>query len=173
MDASAYDQNNTVPIGGTNTAVEITGNAVVFAYNTESDDDNNVGISSTTNDAKWEGIVFKGKTGKIYGDKMTLSESVVIPDGFTLTVETGKTLEVEKDAIVVNKGTITNNGTLENSGTIVNKGTFTGTMTSGSNSVVTALALSADMFVPNPIPDYVYTGKTIVQCLVIFFQYNL
>lgn len=161
VDASAYDQNNTVPIGGTNTAVEITGNAVVFAYNTESDDDNNVGISSTTNDAKWEGIVFKGKTGKIYGDKMTLSESVVIPDGFTLTVETGKTLEVEKDAIVVNKGTITNNGTLENSGTIVNKGTFTGTMTSGSNSVVTALALSADMFVPNPIPDYVYTGKTI------------
>lgn len=159
VDASAYDQNNTVPIGGTNTAVEITGNAVVFAYNTESND--NAGISSTTDESQWKGIVFKGKTGNVYGN-VTLSESVVIPDGFTLTVDEGKTLTVEKDAIVVNKGTIVcSNGTLENSGTIVNKGTFTGNVASDSKSPVETLALSADLFVPNPIPNYVYTGKTI------------
>ncbi|WP_147382134.1 hypothetical protein [Parabacteroides sp. AF48-14] len=160
VDASTYDDANTAPIGGTNTAVEITDKAVVFAYNTKKDD--NTGISSTTGESQWKGIVFKGKTGKVYGNDVTLSENVVIPDGFTLTVDEGKKLTVAEDAIVVNKGTIVcSNGTLENSGTIVNKGTFTGTMTSGSNSVVTALALSADMFVPNPIPDYVYTGKTI------------
>ena len=160
VDASTYDDANTAPIGGTNTTVEITDKAVVFAYNIKKDD--NAGISSTTGESQWKGIVFKGKTGKVYGNDVTLSENVVIPDGFTLTVDEGKKLTVAEDAIVVNKGTIVcSNETLVNSGTIVNKGTFTGTMTSGSNSVVTALALSADMFVPNPIPDYVYTGKTI------------
>ena len=158
VDARTSDDANTVPIGGTNTTVEITNNAVVFAYNTKNS--SNSGISGTTNEDNWQGIVFKGKTGTVYGD-VTLSESVVIPDGFTLTVESGKKLTVAEGAIVVNKGTITNSGTLTNSGTIVDLGNSNTTVASGSNSVVKTLALKdiADMFIYKK--DTVYTGSEI------------
>ena len=158
VDAYAIDEDNTAPIGGTNTTVEITDNAVVFAYNAKKDD--NAGISGTTDETKWQGIVFKGHTGKVYGNEVTLHESVVIPQGFTLTVEAGKTLTVPKSVLMVNQGTIVcSDGTLTNNGIILNKGTFTGTP--GSNSVVTTLELKdiADMFIYKK--DTVYTGKAI------------
>lgn len=158
VDAYTSDEANTAPIGGTNTTVEITDNAVIFAYNTRNDD--NAGISGTTDEAQWQGIVFKGKTGTVYGNEVTLRESVVIPKGFTLTVETGKTLTVPKSVLMVNQGTIVcSDGTLTNNGIILDKGTFTGT--SGSNSVVTTLELRdiEDMFIYKK--DTVYTGKAI------------
>lgn len=159
VDAYTSDEANTAPIGGTNTTVEITDNAVIFAYNTRNDD--NAGISGTTDEAQWQGIVFKGKTGTVYGNEVTLRESVVIPKGFTLTVETGKTLTVSKSVLMVNQGTIVcSDGTLTNNGIILDKGTFTGTP-AGSNSVVTTLELKdiKDMFIYKK--DTVYTGKAI------------
>lgn len=159
VDAHTSDEANTVPIGGTNTTVEITDNAVVFAYNAKKDD--NAGISGTTDEDQWQGIVFKGKTGTVYGNEVTLRESVVIPQGFTLTVEAGKTLTVAEGVLVVNQGTIVcSDGTLTNNGIILDKGTFTGTP-AGSNSVVTTLELKdiEDMFIYKK--DTVYTGKAI------------
>lgn len=160
VEAYTSDEANTAPIGGTNTTVEITDNAVVFAYNARNDD--NDGISGTTDEDQWQGIVFKGHTGKVYGNEVTLRESVVIPKGFTLTVEASKTLTVPEGVLVVNKGTIVcSDGTLTNNGIILlDKGTFTGTP-AGSNSVVTTLELKdiKDMFIYKK--DTVYTGKAI------------
>ncbi|MCD7852244.1 MAG: hypothetical protein LUH63_22505 [Parabacteroides sp.] len=158
VEAYTSDDANTVPIGGTNTTVEITENAVVFAYNTKKDD--NAGISGTTVENQWQGIVFKGKTGEVYGDGVTLRENVIIPKGFTLTIETGKTLTVPEGVLVVNKGTITNSGTLANNGIILDLSSSSTTVSSGSNPVAT-LTLNdiKDMFIYKK--DTVYTGKAI------------
>ena len=161
VDVYTTDDDNSAPIGGTNTTVKITNNAVVFAYNIKAGNDNNAGISGITDESQWQGIVFKHKTGKVYGNDVTLSGSVVIPGGFTLTVETGKKLTVADGALVENNGTITNNGTLVNNGIILDLSSSSTTVSSDSKSPVKTLALKdiEDMFIYTK--EAVYTGSEI------------
>lgn len=72
---------------------------------------------ASTSESVWQGVVFQGSTGQVYGDT-TLSQSLEIPEGMTLTINKGNTLTVP-DGL-----TLTNNGTIDGDGTLI--GTVTG-----------------------------------------------
>ena len=76
------------------------GQAVIYASSiTDSDDDD------------WNGIVFQGNNGQVYGD-VTLSDDLSLTDGQTLNVPEGSSLTVP-EGVNLNAGSgLTNNGTL-------------------------------------------------------------
>ena len=80
----------------------------------------NGGISDTSNQKNWSGIIFEGDNGKVYGNP-TIQENIEIPSGKTLTVPENTTLTVKDGVTLTNSGTITNNGTIKNNGTINGK----------------------------------------------------
>ncbi len=92
------------------------GNAFIIA-NSISD------ISSTDN---WNGVIFQGNSGAVYGNSTELTKDAQIPSDYTLTVESGKTLTVGNGVTFTNNGTIVNNGKIINNGTITNTGSITG-----------------------------------------------
>ena len=57
------------------------------------------------------------KTGTVYGSA-SIEENAEIPEGYTLTIESGKTLTIPADGTLINNGTIQNNGTIFCYGTI-------------------------------------------------------
>lgn len=65
-------------------------------------------IGDKSSQESWNGVVFEGESGQVYGD-VTLTDAE-IPEGYTLTVPEGATLAVN--------GTLTNNGTLNISGDV-------------------------------------------------------
>lgn len=86
-------------------------------------------ISDQSGNSNWQGIIFDGDNGSIYGSP-TLSTDAVIPEGKTLVINTSQTLTVNSGVTLVNIGTINNDsgGTITNNGTILNvaSGNITG-----------------------------------------------
>ena len=118
-------------IGGRGTfSTGTSGNAVIFA----SADSGSNHIQDQTNHGNWQGVIFQGNEGQVYGTSVTPAEDFTIPSGKTLTIgdtqtltiQTGVTLTVEQDGTVINSGTINNYGTVDTTsgGTVTNNGTF-------------------------------------------------
>lgn len=87
-------------------------------------------INANIDNSQWQGIIFEGNDGSIYGSP-TLFTDAVIPEGKTLSINTLQTLTVNSGVTLVNIGTINNDsgGSIVNSGTILNvdPGNITGT----------------------------------------------
>ena len=84
------------------------GNAFIVA--------SSIGDNDNTND--WNGVIFEGDAGQVYGDSVTLTIDAEAPEGKTLTIRDDQTLTVGDGVTLTNKGTITNNGTINNKGII-------------------------------------------------------
>ena len=84
------------------------GNAVLFATgriaHIEDDDDTSA----------WQGVIFLGSEGQLYGTSVTLSEDVTIPSGNTLEIGQGQTLSVGRGVTMTidNENCLTGAGTL-------------------------------------------------------------
>ncbi len=84
------------------------GNAMLFATgriaHIEDDDDTSA----------WQGVIFLGSEGQLYGTSVTLSEDVTIPSGNTLEIGQGQTLSVGRGVTLTidNENCITGAGTL-------------------------------------------------------------
>lgn len=89
------------------------------------------GITDTTQQAGWKGIIFQGNSGKLYGDSFTVDLDWAVPSGATLTIDPGQSLTLGQGTSFGNGGTIQNEGTLDVSGALVTAG---GTV-SGSGSL--------------------------------------
>ena len=87
----------------------------------------NGGISDTSNQNSWSGIIFDGNTGTVYGDQ-TLQENLKISSDKTLTVPKNITLTVKDGVTLTNSGTITGDGTLDGKGNLVGSGTVANTI---------------------------------------------
>ncbi len=88
------------------------GNAVIHTNN---------GIQDDSGKRGWDGVVFEGDSGTVYGSP-TLTEDLEIQGGQTLTIPEGSTLTVAEGATLTNNGQIMNPGTLNNQGTVANNG---------------------------------------------------
>ena len=107
------------------------GNAVIFASG--SSETNHIQAAEDSSNP-WNGVIFQGNEGQVYGTSVTPAEDFTIPRGKTLTIggtqtltiQTGVTLTVEQGGTVTNNGTINNYGTVDttSSGTVTNNGTF-------------------------------------------------
>lgn len=76
-------------------------------------------IGDTSNQNEWDGVVFNGANGMIYGgNEATVSTDAEIPAGYTLTIGDGQTLTVAHGATLAVNGTLTNNGTLNINGDV-------------------------------------------------------
>lgn len=109
-------------------SLTVSGNAVVDTRNSRIMTSNSgtgvqVGVGSDGNG----GIVFKGKSGTVYGD-LTLDENLTIGKDETLTIGKDASLTVPSDK------TLTNNGTV----TTTDGGTLTGTITNPPPKITTA-----------------------------------
>ena len=88
------------------------GNAMLFATgriaHIEDDDDTSA----------WQGVIFLGSEGQLYGTSVTLSEDVTIPSGNTLEIGQGQTLSVDWGVTMTidNEDCLTGGGTLGHSG---------------------------------------------------------
>ena len=84
------------------------GNAMLFATgriaHIEDDDDTSA----------WQGVIFLGSEGQLYGTSVTLSEDVTIPSGNTLEIGQGQTLSVGRGVTMTidNENCLTGAGTL-------------------------------------------------------------
>ena len=84
------------------------GNAMLFATgriaHIEDDDDTSA----------WQGVIFLGSEGQLYGTSVTLSEDVTIPSGNTLEIGQGQTLSVDRGVTMTidNEDCLTGGGTL-------------------------------------------------------------
>ena len=76
-------------------------------------------ISDTSDEASWKGIIFKGTSGKVYGEQ-ELSYDFNVGGGHTLEITSGSKLTISQGKTLgLNYGTkLQNNGTLENNGKI-------------------------------------------------------
>ena len=105
------------------------GNAVIFATGGSSA----AAISDTSRQNSWQGIIFQGTSGTVYGQQ-TMQQDVTIPANYTLTIPEGNTLTIpegntltvaeeatlsaETGATINDNGTITGSGTLDGAGTL-------------------------------------------------------
>ncbi|MGN0523930.1 MAG: beta strand repeat-containing protein [Eubacterium sp.] len=94
------------------------GNAVIFTNS----------ISDQSGKDNWNGVIFEGNSGSVYGTSITLTEDFTIESDITLTVSDGQTLIISDGVTLTNNGTIANNGTIVNNDTITNNGTYVGTL---------------------------------------------
>ena len=97
--------------GGTFTTGE-NGNAVIIASS----------MGDQSHKDSWKGIIFEGTEGKLYGDTVTPESNFEVPQGYTLTIEAGQKLTIDKNITLTNNGTINVNGAIINNGTIINNG---------------------------------------------------
>lgn len=82
------------------------------------------GIANQSQSSNWNGIIFNGDNGKVYGTQVTPNTDFEIPSGKTLEIDSGKELVIPAGKTLTNGGTIHNNGTITNNGRIVNDGTI-------------------------------------------------
>lgn len=107
------------------------------------------GLINNNNERSWSGIIADGSTiATIYpknGTGYTLAANDSIPEGYTLQIESGKTLTVGEGNTFTNKGTIQiqSGGSLQNNGTMINEGTLTNSGTFSGNKIKPSLKLSA------------------------------
>lgn len=88
---------DSVGLGKTNAfSTGADGNAVIFASS----------IPDLNDREQWQGLIFEGGNGKIYGENYTVESSLTIPEGKILTVESGKTLTVASGANLQNNGEV-------------------------------------------------------------------
>ena len=75
-----------------------------------------------TNEGTWEGIVFKGTEGKVYGNARP--NDLTIPEGYTLTLPPGYTYGLHNDSsfTMTNNGTLIINSSVYNYGSMINNG---------------------------------------------------
>ncbi len=95
-----------------NGTCSISGSAVVFASAESSN-----AIGNTSGSDNWNGIVFQGNSGQVYGD-VTLEDDLTISDGKTLTVPDGSTLTIPEGVTVTGGISTDSGGTVNNSGTV-------------------------------------------------------
>ena len=107
------------------------GNAVIFASGGKAN------IEDKSKQDSWQGIIFEGTEGKVYGTNVTPTEDFTIPADKTLTIEEGKTLTISTDLSMTNEGTIQNDGTIHNEGTIQNDGLIDGDGTIQNDGTIT------------------------------------
>ncbi|MCL2054474.1 MAG: InlB B-repeat-containing protein [Oscillospiraceae bacterium] len=74
------------------------------------------------------GIVFMNNTGTFYGNAVTITDNVEIPQGHSLDIPAGATLTIPSGKNIHNLGTVTNNGTINRGGSF---GTWTGNPVEG------------------------------------------
>lgn len=73
-------------------------------------------------DSNWEGIVFEGTEGKVYGT--VAPPYLENPEGCTLTVPAGRYLTTDSTSTIINYGTLVVEGTIYNNNSIINYGTI-------------------------------------------------
>ena len=80
----------------------------------------NRGISDTSNEENWKGIIFQKNRGKVYGEQELSYDFDIggghileIPNGGKLTIPQGKTLGLDHSAKLQNNGTLENNGKIK------------------------------------------------------------
>ena len=117
--------------GGGSFSTGIDGNAIIFATGSRA------GIDHKGNQGSWQGVIFEGNDGKVYGTNVTPTQDFTIPSDKTLTIEQGKTLTIPAGVTMTNEGTIHNNGTIQNEGAIHNNGTIEGSGTLYNNGTLT------------------------------------
>ena len=64
-------------------------------------------IGDTSKQNEWNGVVFIGTTGNVYGTSVTLTNDAEIPAGYTLTIPDNRILIVKSGATLVVKGGVT------------------------------------------------------------------
>lgn len=79
------------------------GHAVIFTN----------GIPDYHSRDSWNGIVFIGTQGKVYGSTVTLKDNVTIPEGYILVIREDQKLVVPEGVTLTNNGTIYVDGAFE------------------------------------------------------------
>ena len=64
-------------------------------------------IGDTSKQNEWNGVVFIGTTGNVYGTSVTLTNDAEVPAGYTLAIGDGQTLTVAHGATLAVKGGVT------------------------------------------------------------------
>ena len=96
------------------------GNAVIFA--------SSIGDQSGKTDGTWNGIIFEGTEGAVYGT-VELEENLEIPQGYTLTILEGASLTLPEGVSLTNNGTVNILGTFINNGVVICNHHSSGTAT--------------------------------------------
>ena len=78
-------------------------------------------ITDTSGQSAWNGIVFEGDTGTVYGNP-TCGDDITVPSGKTLTIGSGHTLTIAEGTSLTVNGSLAITGTLINNGTVYNGG---------------------------------------------------
>ncbi|KKB51902.1 hypothetical protein HMPREF1212_02640 [Parabacteroides sp. HGS0025] len=120
-------------------------------------------INANIDNSQWQGIIFEGNDGSIYGSP-TLFTDAVIPEGKTLSINTLQTLTVNSGVTLVNIGTINNDsgGSIVNSGTILNVAPGNITGTPPDNAAKTGFAVTCHLNyddAPSEEIQYIESGK--------------
>ena len=77
---------------GTFTTTE-SGNGIIFANK----------ISDQRDKENWKGVIFEGKSGKVYGDSVTPTENFTIEENQTLTISSDSKLIVADGITITNQ----------------------------------------------------------------------
>lgn len=120
-------------------------------------------ISDQSGNSNWQGIIFDGDNGSIYGSPALFTDAV-IPEGKTLVINTSQTLTVNSGVTLVNIGTINNDsgGSIVNSGTILNVAPGNITGTPPDNAAKTGFAVTCHLNyddAPSEEIQYIESGK--------------
>ena len=135
------------------------GNAVIFASGRRAN------IEDKSKQDSWQGIIFEGTEGKVYGTNVTPTQDFTIPSDKTLTIEEGKTLTISTDLSMTNEGTIQNEGTIHNEGTIQNDATIQNDgLIDGDGTIQNDGTITGDGTLYN---DGTITGDGTITCTVI------
>lgn len=109
-------------------------------------------ISDTSDEASWKGIIFKGTSGKVYGEQ-ELSYDFNVGGGHTLEITSGSKLTISqgKTLGLVNTAKLQNNGTLENNGRIKKR---KGSEISGGDITGSGELIDKPYSTPTAVIDY-------------------
>ena len=101
--------------GGGRDLLQISDGAVIFADS----------IQDKSGEDRWNGIVFEGDRGQVYGGTVVLKEDFELESGKELMILVGTSLTIPKEAELTVNGTINNNGNLTVEGELFGNGSIT------------------------------------------------
>ena len=118
------------------------GNAVIFASSATGSNHIQATEGSSTS---WQGVIFQGDSGLVYGTPVTPTEDFTIPSGKTLTITSGRTLNIPEGVTL----TVEEGGTLTGSVNGSTPPTISGqptdqTVTEGSTATFTVTASAGE-----------------------------